>query len=113
MNKEKEIKEIIEEMRDELLLHQRPHLESIRWFLYGPRAVGRTHLSCLIAIMTALERPGHWVEVYDHTNMNSTHYGYTYVNKLIRSILDKYGLSKLFDIKFSTTRIMYIGRRVI
>lgn len=54
---------------------QRKHLESIDWLFNGPRAVGRTHLICTVAILHVLNGGDGFV--IDHYPYNEASRSYT------------------------------------
>lgn len=60
-------KSLVEVLQNTLTTNQRVAFDTIKWYHYGARGVGRTYLSAIVAICYALEHPNYPVKLVDHT----------------------------------------------
>jgi hypothetical protein len=44
---------------------QKKHIDSLKWFMYGGRAAGKTYLVCYVAILHSIQIKD-WTTVIDH-----------------------------------------------
>jgi len=101
----------IEEMKEELLPHQFEALKHIGWLLYGARATGRTHLMCVVTIMTAVENIGVPIKIHDH--FPELHVIREFVFDYLYRMLERYEILQYFKINRNSKTITYDPIRVV